>query len=53
MDGKLRRREIPEPREKLEEHMQTIRYVSSGRHPSGFQHPAKAIFDVVREGNNV
>ena len=46
-----RRREIAEPREKLEEHMQTIRYVISGRHSSGFQHPAKALFDVAREGH--
>ena len=50
-DGKLRRRQIAEPELKLEEPMQTIRYVSSGRHASGFQHPAKALFDVAREGH--
>ena len=50
-DGKLRRRQIAEPELKLEEPMQTIRYVSSGRHASGFQHPAKALFDVTREGH--
>merc|ERR1712055_876156 len=26
-------------------------YLISGRHSSGFQHPAKALFDVVREGH--
>merc|ERR1711936_596642 len=50
-DGKLRRRQIAEPELKLEEPMQTISYVSSGRHASGFQHPAKALFDVAREGH--
>ena len=47
----LRRRQIAEPKEKLEETLQTIRYLISGRHSSGFQHPAKALFDVVREGH--
>merc|ERR1711936_587249 len=44
-------REIAEPREKLEEPLQTTRYVISGRHSSVFQHPAKALFDVAREGH--
>ena len=47
----LRRRQIAEPKEKLEETLQTIRYLISGRHSSGFQHPAKALFDVAREGH--
>ena len=48
---KLRRRQIAEPKEKLEEPLQTTRYLISGRHSSGFQHPAKALFDVAREGH--
>ena len=51
VDGVLRRRQIAEPKEKLEEPLQTIRYLISGRHSSGFQHPAKALFDVAREGH--
>merc|ERR1712055_950605 len=63
-NGIIRRGQIAEPKEKLEEPLQTIRYLISGRHSSGFQHAElkraskallmfdlRLIFDVAREGH--